>query len=238
MKKEVIALAVQTREPKEKVNGLRTKGSVPGIVYGNVKNTLVKCSGKELQNVHVRAGENTLIEVDLDGKKLPCLIHAVSYDPVTSKLEHVDFYAIDMTKKVTAHVPVFTTGESPAVKTQGGLIVIVHGQLEVSCLPADLPSSFTVDISTLENFHDTITVSAIKVPSGVTLKNAPETVILTVKEPRKEEVVEPLPGAVPADGAVPAEGATATPGAAPVAGAPTKTDDKTAGKDAKAPAKK
>ena len=240
MKKESIALAIQTREPKEKVNGLRAKGTVPGIVYGNVKNTLVKCSGKDLQNVHVRAGENTLVEVDLDGKKVPCLIHAISFDPVTSKIEHVDFYAVDMTKKVTTHVPVFTTGESPAVKTQGGMIVIVHGQLEVSCLPADLPSGFTVDISTLENFHDTITVASLKVPSGVTLKNSPETVILTVQEPRKEEVVEPAPGTVPAEGAAPAEGATATaPGAAPTAGAPaTKADDKTAGKDAKAPAKK
>lgn len=240
MKKETITLAVQVREPKEKVNGLRAQGTVPGIVYGNMKNTLVKSSMKDLQNVYVRAGENTLVEVELDGKKVPCLIHAISFDPVTSKIEHVDFYAVDMSKKVTAHVPVFTTGESPAVKTQGGMIVIVHGQLEVSCLPADLPSSFTVDISTLENFHDTITVASLKVPSGVTLKNSPETVILTVQEPRKEEVIEPAPGTVPAEGATPAEGAApAAPGTAPVAGAPTaKADDKSAGKDAKAPAKK
>lgn len=241
MKKETIALAVHVREPKEKVNGLRAEGTVPGIVYGNVKNTLVKCSGKDLQNVHVRAGENTLVEVDLDGKKFPCLIHAISFDPVTSKIEHVDFYAVDMTKKVTAHVPVYITGESPAVKTQGGMIVIVHNQLEVSCLPADLPSGFTVDISTLENFHDTITVASLKVPNGVTLKNSPETVILTVQEPRKEEVIEPAPGTVPAEGTAPAEGAAPTaPGAAtPAAGAPAaKADDKAAGKDAKAPAKK
>ena len=239
MKKDLIALAVHVREPKEKVNGLRKQGTVPGIVYGNIKNTLVKCSAKDVQNVHVQAGENTLVEIDLDGKKVPCLIHAVSFDPVTSKIEHVDFYAVDMTKKVTAHVPVYMTGESPAVKTQGGMIVIVHGQLEVSCLPADLPSSFTVDISSLENFHDTITVASLKVPNGVTLKNSPETVILTVQEPRKEEVVEPAPGTVPAEGATPAEGAAApAAGAAPVAGAPAKADDKTAGKDAKAPAKK
>lgn len=240
MKKEVISLTINARDAKEKSNGLRKAGSVPGVIYGKVTNAKVKCSGKDLQNVHIRAGENTLVDVDFDGQKLPCLIHAVSYDPVSSKIDHVDFYAVDMTKKVTAHVPVFTTGESPAVKAHGGMIVIVHGQLEVSCLPADLPSGFTVDISTLENLHDTVTVASLKVPTGVTLKNSPETVILTVQEPRKEEVVEPLPGAVPVEGAVPADGtapATGAPGAAAPA-ATKKPDDKvSAGKD-KAPAKK
>lgn len=235
MKKETITLTVSARDTKEKPNMIRKAGHVPGVMYGTkTKNANLKCSGKDLQNVYTKAGENTLVQVEMDGKAIPCLIHAISFDPVTSKIDHVDFYAVDMTKKVTARVPVFLKGESPAVKTQGGVIVMVHSELEVSCLPADLPSGFTIDISVLANFRDTITVAKLDVASGVTLKNSPETVIVTVQEPRKEEVVEVA--AAPVDGAAPAEGAAAAPGAegaaAPAAGA--KTDDKAA----KAPAKK
>ena len=140
------------------------------------------------------------------------------------KCVHIDFYAVDMTKKVTTHVPVIVKGESPAVKAQGGVLVTVHSQLEVTCLPKDLPQNFIVDISKLENFRDSILVSMLQVPTGVVIKTSPDTVIVTVQEPRKEEVIAPVPGAaVPgAEGAV--EGAAAAPGAegaaVPAAGAP------------------
>ncbi len=230
----MIVLAVNARDAKEKANAIRLAGSVPGVIYGGIVHTCVKCSAKELKSVYVKAGENTLVEVDLDGKKVPCLIHAISFHPVSDKIESVDLYAVDMTKKVTAHVPVILKGESPAVKTQGGVLVTVHSQVEVSCLPADLPNSFVIDIAVLENFRDSVTVAKLVLPKGVTIKNPPETVIVTVQEPRKEEVVEVVTS-TPVDGAAPAEGAAAAPGAAPAAGAPAAG----AAKDAKAaPAKK
>ena len=200
---------------------MRKAGNVPGVVYGPaLKNTMIVCSGKEIQNVYVQAGESTLVHVDVEGKTVPCLIHDISFDPVSSKIDHIDLYAVDMTKKVTAHVPVYFTGVSPAVKTQGGILVTVHSQVEVTCLPADLPSSFTIDIGSLENFRDTITVAKIDVPSGVTIKNDPSMVIVTVQEPRKEEVVETVAAAPAADGATPAAAPAAdgaTPAAAPAA---------------------
>ena len=222
---KALSLAVQSRDLKESVRSLRAGGTVPAVIYGNkTKNTTVKCPDKEFTAVFMKAGENTLVEVDLDGKKIPCLIHSVSFDPVSSKCEHIDFYAVDMTKKVTTHVPVIVKGESPAVKAQGGVLVTVHSQLEVTCLPKDLPQNFIVDISKLENFRDSILVSMLQVPTGVVIKTSPDTVIVTVQEPRKEEVIAPVPGAaVPgAEGAV--EGAAAAPGAegaaVPAAGAP------------------
>ncbi len=235
MTKETVVLGAMPRIKSEDPNALRKTGHVPGIIYGAVKeNAMVKCSLKELHNVYVKAGENTLVEVTLDGKKIPCLIHAVSLDPITDKEDHVDLYAVDMTKKVTTHVPIIVTGESAAIKTLGGVLVTVHDNVEVTCLPKDLPSGFTVDISVLENFRETITVSSLKVPAGVTVKSAPEMVLITVQEPRKEEVVEvaaaPVEGA--AGAAAPAAGAEGA--AAPAAGAAAKTDDKAAaGKDSK-----
>ncbi len=236
MSKETITLSVNPREAATNVKIMRKDGNVPGVIYGSkTKNVSIQCSMKELHGVYVKAGENTLVEVTLDGKKIPCLIHAVSFNPVSDKLEHVDLYAVDMTKKVTTHVPVLVEGESPAVKTLGGILVTVHDTIEVSCLPSDIPANFVVNIGALENFRDSITVAKIAVPKGVTIKSAPEMVIITVQEPRKEEVVEvvaaPTEGAVAADGtaAPAAEGAA---GAAPAAGAAAgKTDDKAAGKD-------
>ncbi len=233
----MIALAVTVRKASEKPNAIRATGSVPGVIYGDIANTPIMCSAKDVHNVYVKAGENTLVEVDMDKKKVPCLIHAISFHPVSGKVEHFDLYAVDMTKKVTAHVPIVLKGESLAVKAQGGVLLTVHGQLEVSCLPADLPSSFVIDISKLENLRDSITVANLEVPKGVTIKNGPETVIVMVQEPRKEEVVEPVPGApvVGEAGAAPADAAAGAPGAAaPAAGAAKPGDDKAA----KAPAKK
>jgi large subunit ribosomal protein L25 len=242
--KEKLSLAVSPRKIEENVKTLRRSGEVPGIIYGNkVKNQTIKCQQKALHSAFVKAGENQLITVEVDGKKIPCLIHAVSFEPVTDSYEHVDFYAVDMTKKVTTRVPIIVEGESPAVKTQGGVLVTVHDELEVSCLPTDIPEHFIVNISKLENFHDSITVAQLKVPGGVIIKTAPDTVIVTVQEPRKEEVIEAPVAAV--EGAVTAEGEAAAPGAegavpAAAAGAPGtpakgKTDDKAPakGKDKK-----
>ncbi len=227
--KQTITLTSSTRTTKENPKVLRRKNSIPAIVYGHqANNVLIQCPEKELESTYNKAGENTLIELEVDGKKIPCLIHAASFDPVSGRLEHVDFYAVDMTRKVTAHVPVHLKGESPAVKTLGGILVTVHNNLEVTCLPADLPHDFVIDISVLENFHDSILVSSLQIPSGVTIKNPPDMVIVTVQEPRKEEVVEVV---APVEGAT-AEGAAAPGAAAPAAGA---TADKTA---EKAPAKK
>ncbi len=228
MKKESLAISVSARTPEENVKSLRKAGQVPGIIYGNkFKNQTIKCQQKALHTTFVKAGENTLVNVEVDGKKIPCLIHAVSFEPVSGAYEHIDFYAVDMTKKVTTHVPIVVEGESPAVKNLGGVLVTVHDQLEVSCLPTDIPERFTVNIGKLENFRDSVTVAQLGIPTGVTVKTAPETVILTVQEPRKEEVIE-APVTAAAEGEAPAEGAVPSePGAegaaAPVAtGAPAK----------------
>ncbi len=232
--KKAIPLSVQERDTKKNVKHLRKAGDVPGILYGStMKNVAITCNAKELHGVYVKAGENTLVEVEVAGKKVPCLIHSISFDPVTSAYEHIDLYAVDMTKKVTTHVPVIFEGDSPAVKNMGGVLLTVHSQLEVTCLPADIPAHFVVNLSVLENLRDSITVSKLKIPEGVVIKESPETAIVIVQEPRKEEVIEVVApvAAEGAEGAAPtAEGAA--PGAAPAAGAPA------AKGDAKAPAKK
>jgi large subunit ribosomal protein L25 len=157
----------------------------------------------------VKAGESTIVELALDEKKIPCLIHAIDLDPVTDRYQHVDFYALDMKKEVTTHVPIHFVGESPAVKTLGGVLVTVMSTITVTCLPKDLPHAFDVDISALAEFHNSITVGSLKAPAGVTIKDATDSVIVTVQEPRAAEEEKPAEAAA-AEGAAPAaEGAEA-----------------------------
>lgn len=236
--KKPIPLSVSNRDTAQSAKNMRKAGNVPGVIYGNtMKNTAIQCNAKELHGVYVKAGENTLVDVDIGGKKVPCLIHAVAFDPVTSAYEHIDLYAVDMTKNVTTHVPVTFEGECPAVKNHGGVLLTVHSQLEVTCLPADIPESFIIDLSVLENLHDSVTVAKLKIPKGVVITKAPETAIVIVQEPRKEEVIEPVVAlgteGAPAEGAVTAEGTPATPGAAAPATDAKAGEKAPAGKEAK-----
>lgn len=210
--KQAIPLTVTGRDLKKNVKHLRKEGIVPGILYGNTTNTPVAFSHKEFHNVFAKAGENTLVEVQMDDKKIPCLIHAVTYDPVTSAYEHIDFYAVDMTKKVTTNVPIHFEGESPAVKNEGGVLLTVRSELEVTCLPTAIPSHFTVNLGKLEKLRDSFTVADLDVAKDILITESPDTAIVIVQEPRKEEVIEPVVAAA-AEGAAPAEGAAAAGGA-------------------------
>lgn len=213
--KQAIPLSVNGRDLEKNVKHLRKAGIVPGVIYGNTANTPVEFPSKDFHTVFAKAGENTLVEVSMGDKKIPCLIHAVTYDPVTSAYEHIDFLAVDMTKKVTTHVPIHFEGESPAVKNEGGVLLTVHSQLEVTCLPSSIPSHFVVDLGKLEKLRDSFTVADLGVSEGVEISESPDTAIVIVQEPRKEEVIEPVATATTAEGA---EGGTpAAEGAAPAA---------------------
>ncbi len=186
MKKEISTLSVVKRD-NTKPNVLRRAGKVPGIVYGKIENLTVTCERKTLSKLFSVVGESQVFDLDIEGKKVPCLVHAVSFDPVTSAIDHVDFYAVDMDKKVTTHIPIHFKGEAPVVKSMGGVLVTILHEIEVTCLPKDLPSEFIVDISDLQNYEDAIFVSDIQVSEGVTIKHAPETMVLHIQESRKEE---------------------------------------------------
>jgi len=220
--KQAIPLNVSGRDLEKNVKHLRKAGIVPGVIYGNTANTPIEFSHKEFHGVFAKAGENTLVDVTMGDKKIPCLIHSVSYEPVTSAYEHIDFYAVDMAKKVTTHVPIHFEGESPAVKNEGGVLLTVHSQLEVTCLPSALPSHFVVDLGKLEKLRDSFTVADLSVAEGVEITESTDTAIVIVQEPRKEEVIEPVvtapvagaEGTTPASGAAaPAAGAAASPAA-------------------------
>ena len=217
---DTITLDAQVRDRGESVRTLRKEKLVPGVVYGNTENTLLKLNGQELLRTYIKAGESTVVELKVGTKKLPVLFHSIDSDPLTDSFSHVDFYALDMTKEVTTHVPVHAEGDAPAVKALGGVLVTVASELTVTCLPKDLPHAFVINISKLEQFGDAITVADIVIPQGVKIKEEPSQIVFTVQEPRQ---AEPEPTAAPAEGEVAAaEGTTEGAAAAPADAAPAK----------------
>jgi len=215
-----ISLEVSPRDTKaSRAKDLRQAERVPGVLYGfNVKNQPVDCSYQGFHKVYLQAGESTVIELKVmdstgspqGSKTVPVLIHEMSFDPVTGKYAHVDFYAVDMSKEVTAQIPIRTVGEAPGVKDLGGVLVRNRDSITVKCLPKYLPHDIEIDLSALENFHDTITLADIKVPANVTVEEKPDEILASVQPPRKEEeeekpAAEVPAGEVPVEGEVPAE---------------------------------
>lgn len=203
---DTITLEAKARDSAVSARKLRQQKTVPCVVYGNTKNMLVSCAAQDLLRAYAKAGESTVVDLKVDGKSVPVLFHMVDLDPVTDDFEHVDFYALDMTKKVTTHVPVHGEGDAPAVKGLGGVLVTVLSELTVTCLPKDLPHAFSVSLEKLAEFGATITVADITIPAGVEISEEPTRIIFTVQEPRAE--VEETPAA-PAEGEAAAEGAPA-----------------------------
>lgn len=211
---DMVHLSTAARQTDLTTRNLRRSGQVPCVVYGNnVKNESFQCELVALTKAYTRAGESTLVELDLGGKKVPVLFHEVKFDPMSDRISHVDFYAVDMNKEVEADVAIHFEGESPAVK-EGAILVTALDSITVRCLPKNLPHNLPVDLSKLVEMGSQITVADIAVPAGVTLLAEKDAVIAIAQEPREEEVVETAPaadataeGAPAADGATPAEGA-------------------------------
>lgn len=208
---EMVPLTVTARSKEPAAKVLRKSGKVPCVLYGHdASGVTLQCDYNEIKRAYLKAGESTLVELDTGGKKkIPVLFHALDVHPVTNRIIHADFYAVDMTKEITAHVPLRIVGEAPAVKELAGIVVIPHDHVTVKCLPIALPHDIPADISGLATFGATLTVGGLTLPAGVTVQEDKETVVVLIQQPREEEVV----AAAPAEGAA-VEGAAEATGAA------------------------
>lgn len=211
---EKVALLAKTRTTEDNVKDLRKQGTIPGIVYGNDHHMLLSFEEVALKKAYMKAGESTLVEIDVGDKKLPVLFHSIDQDPVSDRMIHVDFYAVNMKKEVEADVHIRFEGESQAIK-DGAIMVTALDTVTVRALPANLPHDLPVDLAKLAAFEDTITVADLVAPQGVEILNEPEEVIAIAQEPRAVEEEAPVaaegaedaPAAEGGDAAAPAEGA-------------------------------
>jgi large subunit ribosomal protein L25 len=140
---------------------LRRKGHIPAVLYGGASGQAesVAVDPKSLLRIlHSQSGVNTLITLKMDGATdARVLVKEYQIDPVLHQLLHADFYRVAMDKVLRVTVPVHLTGEAKGVKAQGAIVDFVHRELEVECLPADIPEHITVDITELM-LHDGVRV--------------------------------------------------------------------------------
>lgn len=178
---------------KRELSGRKTRkeNNLPGILYGpKVKNISLKLNLKEFEKAYKKAGESSLISLEIEEKKYPVLIHEVKKDPLTGTPIHVDFYQPILTEEVEASVPLIFEGEPLAVKDLGGTLIKEMQEIEVKALPEKLPHEIKVDISVLNTFEDEIKVKDLNLPAEVKIERDPEDLIALVSPPRKEEELE------------------------------------------------
>ncbi len=143
---------------------------------------------QNFRRAYLKAGRSTIITLEMDGKEVrDVLVHEVQYAPISDDMIHIDLMAIKKGQKITADIPLVFTGDSVAVREMAGTFTSNKDKVSVECLPKDLPHEIEVDISPITDFHISLTVGDIKVPSSITILDAPEISIATVNAPRAAE---------------------------------------------------
>jgi large subunit ribosomal protein L25 len=211
---------------KNEARRLRVKGSVPAVVYGGEAGpAAVAVNPKELNKIlHSRTGHNTIFNLSIGGKQqVPVMIVDWQHDPIKENLLHVDLKRIDLTKRISVEVPVVTQGDPKGVKLQGGIHEIITREVEIECLPDDIPEEFVVNVSELM-IGQSIRASEIPLGPNVKLKSPGDAVISHVVSLKAEEVA-------------PAAEVAATPGTEPEVIKKGKKDEE-GGEAAAPPAKK
>ena len=150
---EVNILDAQKREPgtKNAARRVRAAGKVPGVVYGAGKETAVIAVDPRqvLRILHSESGHNTIFDLALGNDRVKAMIVDWQFEPIKGKLLHVDLQRIAMDKKMTVTVPIILKGEAAGVKTEGGILEQLLREVEIECLPADIPKSIEADVSHL-----------------------------------------------------------------------------------------
>lgn len=179
---------------------LRAQGFVPAVLYGGSMDSqpLVLSKKDIVQILRLESGENTIFKVAVDADMYDVMIKDLQIDPVSDELLHADLIRISMDKPVRVTVPVVHRGEPIGVKTEGGFVDFVTREVEVECLPRDIPESLSIDISEL-HIHQSLKVEGMAIPAGVKLVTEPGTVLVLVSLPHKEEE---FPGEKPEEAVV------------------------------------
>ena len=200
-----ITIAAEGRDArgKNEARRLRAKGSMPAVVYGGAEGaTAVAVSPKELSRIlNSKTGHNTIFNLTLPGDAAtPVMIVDWQFDPIKDSLLHADLKRIDLTKRITVKVPVVTHGDPKGVKLQGGIHEIVTREIEIECLPDEIPEQFDVNVTELV-IGENIRVSEIPLTGSMKLLSSPDAVVSHVVALRVEEAAAPEtvePAATPA----------------------------------------
>lgn len=193
---EEIKLDVQIRENigRRRLSEVRSEGFVPAVVYGGDHGpTVIKVNRGSYERImrHHR-GQSVLFHLDvMEGEKklrdYSAIVKEEQHHPVSDELVHIDFKRISLKEEIEVKVPIAVHGEAIGVKRDGGSLEHVLWELDVYCLPTNIPANLDLDISALE-IGDAIHVKDISFPEGVKTHHDPEAVVVAIAAPMNEEV--------------------------------------------------
>lgn len=195
-------LTVKRRPPQRTraTRRLRLEGGVPGVVYGKqMEPVSVVVNARELTKLlHTKTGEHSLVTLRLDDAKSwekPVLVQSVQHDPVDGHVLHIDFHAVTLTERIKVKVPLLLKGEPVGVKQEGGILEHFLREVEVECLPADIPTGVEFDVSALA-IGQTVHVRDLTPPANAQITSEPEGAVASVLKPKEEKPEEEAAAAV------------------------------------------
>ena len=194
MKTIDLKVEIRSEVGKKPAKAIRRQDKIPAILYGRgIKPTPLAMPAKDFHRVtHTKAGGNVLISLKVEGDKqkkdTTCLIKEVQRDPVSDKIYHVDFAAVSLTEKIQVKVPLIVKDAEKSVgMKEGGVLDVVHHEIEVECLPTEIPERIEASIKDLK-IGDAIHIRELALPGQVTPLLAPDEEVISLHPPHTEEV--------------------------------------------------
>ena len=208
MKTEV-TVAAEPRASRGKNEARRTRrtGMIPAVVYGAYKDAVsIAVNPRQISQIlRSKTGHNTIFNLNIQGgETTPVMVVDGQYDPIKGDLLHVDLKRIDLKKRIRVSVPVITHGDPVGVKQQGGLLEIVTREIEIECLPNEIPEHFTIDVSELM-IGQSKRASDIALAGSLKLMSHSDAVVAHVVAIKVEAEPTPAEAAVPEAEAAPTE---------------------------------
>ena len=170
---------------------LRRQGITPIHIFGTgIESLALQCDNSELKKLIFKEGATRLIDLEIEKEKKPrsVFIREIQRDAITGQLIHVDFYQVNKTEKMSADIPIYLTGESPAGKSKINMLEQVRNNIQIEALPEEMPPHIEVDISNLEDAGDAIFVKDLILGDDVATTADPEQIV--VKITRIKAIVE------------------------------------------------
>jgi len=178
----------------KKVGALRRQGKLPAVLYGrHIETTAIMLDAREGSQTLSHLTSSSLVTIDLDGKEYLAIVREKQRDFIKNRLVHLDFQVVSLTEKMHAKVGIELTGTAPAVKDFSAMIHTVLNEIEVECMPQDLPERIVIDISGLAKIGDAVRVRDIVLSDKVEILGDPEEIIAVATATKKEEIIEEAP---------------------------------------------
>jgi len=178
----------------KKVGALRRKGKLPAVLYGHhIETTAIMLDAHEGSQTLSHLTSSSLVTIDLDGKEYLALVREKQRDFIKNRLVHLDFQVVSLTEKMRAKVGIELAGTAPAVKDFNAVIHTGLTEMEIECMPEDLPERIVVDISGLAELGDSVRVRDVVLSDKVKILDDLEEIVAVATAPKKEEIIEEAP---------------------------------------------